>query len=27
VPSHSFEDGVRKTIKWYDAYLNKKYEA
>ena len=27
VPSHSFEDGVRKTIKWYDTYLNKKYEA
>ena len=26
-PSHSFEDGVRKTIKWYDTYLNKKYES
>jgi len=24
-PSHSFESGVRKTIKWYNAYLSKKY--
>lgn len=25
-PSHSFDEGVKKTIKWFDGYLKNKYE-
>ena len=25
-PSHSFEEGIKKTIKWYKVYLSKQYD-